>query len=157
MKKLDAASPGLINHSVFLILFEDMALTEFCEIIVPSVFAVFIAFVYFICPNRKYFMLFNEENFDVDALVRTEFTLISYIAIEVLSFIIKQHYIFKEFSIDLVKLLHFSLSKHGIQLGCMIWSCFIFAILSMELEHIRNDWTLEIVKECLASSHTVQP
>ena len=149
MKKLDTSKPGMINQSVWLIWFEDIALTEFCEVIIPAIFGIYVAFVYYISPNRKYFMLFKEENFDYDDLVQTEISIAFYVMIEIISFYMKREYIHKSFHIDLLKLLHFSLSKCGIQLGMGIMCSFMVAILS-ELDHIRNDWTLEMVKKCFA-------
>ena len=74
MKKLDKSKPGMIKQSVWLIWFEDIALTKFCELIIPAIFGIYVAFVYYISPNWKYFMLFKEE-FDYDDLVRTEISL----------------------------------------------------------------------------------
>ena len=129
MKKLDVANPGLINQSVFLIWFEDIALVEFCEIIIPAVFAIVLAFWYQFCPNKNYSSLFNEEAFNYDSLVHTEICLLSYIALEILSFTIKRHNINKEFNIDLLQMLQFSLSKNGIQLACGIMGCISVTIL----------------------------
>ena len=52
IKKLDISSPGLINQSVFLIWFEDIALVELCEIIIPTIFSIVMASAYYIFPNK---------------------------------------------------------------------------------------------------------
>ena len=149
VKKLDATRPGLIKLSVLLIWFEDTALVDFCEIVIPTIYAIFLAFMFNFCPNREFFMLYKRENFDYNDLVQTEMSLVYYVAIEILSLVAKRHYIYQAFSVDLFKLLHFSLSKHGIKLGFGILSCFMYTLFT-ELDHVRNDWSMEVVKECLA-------
>ena len=150
MRHLYIIRPGLIKTSVLLIWFEDIALAEFCEIIIPAIFAILVAFMFYICPNREYFILFKRENFDFDNLVQTEISLVCYIAIETLSFTAKRYYIHKAFSIDIFKLLHFSLSKNGITFGSVILSSFMYTVFT-ELDHVRNDWSIEVAKECVAT------
>ena len=71
-KKTGYVESGLIKHSIFLIWFEDIALTDYCETIIPAIFSIFVAFMYYISPNRKYSMLLKEEFFDYNTFFRTE-------------------------------------------------------------------------------------
>ena len=77
----------------------------------------------------------------------------SYAALELITFFIKRHYIQREFDIDLLKLMHYSLKKHGVEFGCMIVLSFMFTIFTSELDHVRNDFSIQLVQECFAHSH----
>ena len=83
------------------------------------------------------FERFKEEALDYDAMVGLEIRLWSYVALEVLSFIIKRHLIYKEFGIDLLKLLQFSLTKNGISYGCGIVAIFVTTMLTGDFKHFN--------------------